>query len=171
MAQPHGEELQALLQRQTELRDRYLVPAADRTPTTAQGVHHAAYIARDVEATILFYRDVLGFPLVDLMENRDYPGSTHFFFDIGAENMLAFFDFPGHPHPDYEETIGGGHHLALSVTVEVHDEVKSRLDERNIPYASFPAGSAHSLFVADPNGLRIELITEPKGYALEQYLL
>jgi glyoxylase I family protein len=171
MAQPQGEELQALLERQAELRDRYLVPTAERTPSTAQGVHHAAFIARDVEETILFYRDVVGFPLVDLFENRDYPGSTHFFFDLGGENMLAFFDFPGHPHPDYAETVGGGHHIAVSVTAEAYDEVKSRLDERGIPYASFPSQVANSMFLADPNGLRIELITEPKGYSLGEYLL
>ncbi|MGW2031695.1 VOC family protein [Streptomyces spinosus] len=171
MAQPQGEELQALLKRQEELRNRYLVPAAQRPRTTARGIQHAAYIARDVEETIRFHQDVLGFPLVDLIENRDYPGSTHFFFDVGGENMLAFFDFPGHPHPDYAETIGGGHHIALSVTREVYDEVKGRLDEREIPYAAFPMGPTLSLFVADPNGLRIELTTEALGHSLGEYLL
>ena len=42
-----------------------------------------------------FYQDVLEFPLTELFENRDYQGSTHFFFDIGNGNLLAFFDFPG----------------------------------------------------------------------------
>jgi glyoxylase I family protein len=171
MAQPHGEELQAILRRQKELKNRYLAPAAERPVSTARGVHHAAYIARDVEETILFHQDVMGFPLVELFENRDYPGSTHFFFDVGGENMLAFFDFPGHPHPDFAETIGGGHHIALSVTEEAYEGIKGRLDERGIPYADFPIGSAHSLYVADPNGLRVELITEPRGYSLGEYLL
>ncbi|MFB7294108.1 VOC family protein [Actinacidiphila glaucinigra] len=171
MAQPHGEELQAILERQAELRDRYLLPAGERPAPTTLGVHHAAFIARDVEETILFYRDVLGLPLVDLIENRDYRGSTHFFFDMGGENMLAFFDFPGHPHPDYAETVGGGHHVALSVTPEVFATVKARLDEQGIAYAVFPTEVADSMFLADPNGLRIELITEPKGYALGEYIL
>ena len=38
---------------------------------------------------------MLEFPLTELFENRDYQGSTHFFFDIGHGNLLAFFDFPG----------------------------------------------------------------------------
>lgn len=171
MAQPQGEELQAILERQAELREQYLLPSAERKATTVRGVHHAAFIARDVEETILFYRDVMGFPLVDLMENRDYRGSTHFFFDIGGENMLAFFDFPGHPHPEYEEAIGASHHLALSITMEAYEEVKGRLDERGIPYMTFPSDVAPSLFVADPNGLRLELIGEPLGHALGEYLL
>ena len=37
---------------------------------------------------------MLGFPLTELIENRDYPGSSHFFFDIGNGNLIAFFDFP-----------------------------------------------------------------------------
>ena len=53
---------------------------------------------RDVERTIDFYQDLLEFPLTELFENRDYQGSTHFFFDIGNGNLLAFFDFPG-PRP------------------------------------------------------------------------
>src|SRR3954447_13842123 len=74
---------------------KYLRPAAERPQSTARGVHHMALICGDVERTIQFYQDLLGFPLVELMENRDYKGSTHLFFDIGNDNLLPFFDFPG----------------------------------------------------------------------------
>ena len=72
----------------------------------------------DVERTIRFYQDVLEFPLTELFENRDYQGSTHFFFDIGNGNMLAFFDFPGLDLGPYAEVLGGLHHLAISVEPE-----------------------------------------------------
>ena len=49
----------------------------------------------DVHKTIDFYQGLMEFPLTELFENRDYQGSTHFFFDIGNGNLLAFFDFPG----------------------------------------------------------------------------
>ena len=65
--------------------------------------------------TIDFYQGLLGFPLTELFENRDYPGSTHFFFDIGGGNALAFFDFPGLDVGPYAEVLGGHHHLAISV--------------------------------------------------------
>lgn len=171
MPQPQGEELQAILDRQEELKRRYLLPAGERPKTASRGIHHAAFICRDVEETILFYRDVMGFPLVDLVENRDYAGSTHFFLDIGNENLLAFFDFPGHPHPEYEETIGGGHHVALSVTDEDFAAIRSRLKEHDIPFMEIEGGHAPNLFVADPNGLRVELYGEPLGYAMDTYLL
>src|ERR1700753_1134175 len=85
----------ALAARRAQIAETYCKSAADRAPSTARGIHHVALMSSDVEATVRFYDGVLGFPLVEVMENRDYPGSTHFFFDLGNGNLLAFFDFPG----------------------------------------------------------------------------
>ena len=75
------------------MREKYLRPPEDRPTTTGRGIHHAALICSDVEQTIRFYQDLLGFPLVELVENRDYHGSSHFFFDLGNKTLLGFFDF------------------------------------------------------------------------------
>ncbi|WP_329043020.1 VOC family protein [Streptomyces sp. NBC_00178] len=171
MTEPQGEALEAIRRRQEELKVKYLAPAADRPKTAARGIHHAAFICRDVEETILFYRDIMGFPLVELFENRDYAGSTHFFMDVGNGNLLAFFDFPGHPHPDYAEAIGGIHHLCLSVTEENFATIVGRLREHDIEFMEIKGDHGLNLFVADPNGLRIELATEKLGYAEGEYLL
>ena len=48
-----------------------------------------ALICSDVERTIQFYQETVGFPLVELMENRDYKGSTHLFFDIGNVDLQS----------------------------------------------------------------------------------
>src|SRR5512133_646176 len=127
MPQPQGAALEELRARRERLRERYLGPAAARPATTAAGVHHVALICKDVEETIRFYQDFLGFPLVELVENRDYAGSSHFFFDIGNRNLLGFFDFPGLGSPPYEETIGAVQHLALSVDREQFDAAKEML--------------------------------------------
>src|SRR5215470_17802612 len=87
------------------LRSQYLRPKPDRPASSARGVHHVALLSSDVERTIRFYQDVLEFPLTDLFENRDYEGSTHFFFDIGHGNALAFFDFPGLDLGAYQEVL------------------------------------------------------------------
>src|SRR3954452_17719956 len=76
---PDPTELSAIRAR---IRDQHLRPAGERPAATARGLHHTALVSSDVEATIRFYQDVLGFPLTELIENRDYPGSSHFFFDI-----------------------------------------------------------------------------------------
>ena len=142
------------------LRDRYLVPKAERRPTTAQGVHHTAHVSSDVARTIDFYQGLLGFPLTELFENRDYPGSTHFFFDIGGGNALAFFDFPGLDVPPYAEVLGGHHHLAISVEPAQWQVLKARLDESGIEYHE---ESGVSLYFRGPDGERLELLAEPLG--------
>ena len=82
-------DLTALATERSRLRATYLRTGAARTPTTARGVHHVALLCTNVERTIQFYQDLLEFPLTDVFENRDYKGSTHFFFDIGHGNTIS----------------------------------------------------------------------------------
>ena len=100
MSEPHGVDAvtrAALDARRAEIAAQYLRPRDVRPPSTARGVHHVALICSNVERTVQFYDGVLGFPLIEMFENRDYAGSTHFFFDLGHGNTIAFFDPPGRP--------------------------------------------------------------------------
>jgi len=163
MPQPQGAELEKIRARRAELRERYLRPPGQRPPTPVRGVHHLALICRDVEETIQFYQEFLGFPLVELVENRDYAGSSHFFFDIGNKNMLGFFDFPGHDHPAWEETIGGVQHLAISIPQEQYDAAKKKFNEAGIEYLGPDRGVEESIYFRDPNGVGLELYREDLG--------
>jgi glyoxylase I family protein len=163
MPQPTGEELEAIRAKRAGLREQYVADKAARPPTTARGIHHAAFVCRDVEETIGFYQGFLGFPLVELVENRDYPGSSHFFFDLGNSNLLGFFDFPGHDHEPYKETIGALQHLAISVTAESFEVTKRKLDDAGIEYLGPDRGADDSLYIRDPNGMGIELYREELG--------
>lgn len=147
--------------RAAAIRQAYLKPRAERPPSTARGVHHMALICSDVEQTIQFYQGVLGFPLIELMENRDYRGSSHLFFDIGHGNLLAFFDFPGLGLGPIVETIGSVQHIAISVPEENFEPLKARLEEHGIPYIGPDRGAHDSLYFKDPDGIQIELIREP----------
>src|SRR4051812_48129020 len=142
------------------LRERYLRPADARPQSSARGVHHLALLSSDVEATIRFYQDVLESPLTELFENRDYQGSTHFFFDIGHGNLLAFFDFPGLDLGEYAEVLGGLHHLALSVEPARWQHLKENLDEAGVSYDEM---NGASLYFRGPDGERLELISDPLG--------
>ncbi|MCX6466240.1 MAG: VOC family protein [Pseudonocardiales bacterium] len=163
MPQPEGAELDAVRARREELKKRYLKPVGERPATPVGGIHHAALIAKDVEATVAFYQETLGFPLVELVENRDYKGSSHFFFDIGNGNLLGFFDFPGHDHPDFTETIGAVQHIALSQTAEAFAAMRATLDEAGIEYIGPDRGIDNSLYIRDPNGIGIEFYREDLG--------
>lgn len=163
MPQPEGQELERVRARRAQLRQQYLRPAVSRPPTTVQGVHHLALICRDVEDTIRFYQEFLGFPLVELVENRDYAGSSHFFFDIGNRNLLGFFDFPGHDHPPFSETIGGVQHLAISVSAEQFEAAKKKLEQAGVDYLGPDRGVEDSMYFRDPNGIGLELYREELG--------
>jgi catechol 2,3-dioxygenase-like lactoylglutathione lyase family enzyme len=142
------------------LREQHLRPAGERPASTARGLHHTALISSDVEQTIRFYQGLLGFPLTELIENRDYPGSSHFFFDIGNGNLLAFFDFPGLDVGPYAEVLGGLHHMAISVAPERWEKLVERLTDAGVAHE---VHSGVSVYFRDPDGARIELIADPLG--------
>lgn len=150
------------------IRSAHLKPAGERSASTARGLHHTALVSSDVERTVRFYQDVLGFPLTELIENRDYPGSSHFFFDIGNGNLLAFFDFPGLDVGPYAEVLGGLHHMAISVEPQRWDELVARLTEAGVEHE---VHSGVSVYFRDPDGARIELIADPLGEMYGQHVL
>jgi catechol 2,3-dioxygenase-like lactoylglutathione lyase family enzyme len=145
------------------LRERYLVEPSVRAASSARGLHHFAVLSSDVSRTIEFYDGLLEFPLVELFENRDYQGSTHFFFDIGNGNLLAFFDFPGLDLTDYREVLGGLHHIAISVTPERWEHLRAKLDAAGVETMNL---SGSSLYFRGPDGERLEIIKDP---LLEMY--
>jgi catechol 2,3-dioxygenase-like lactoylglutathione lyase family enzyme len=142
------------------IRSTHLLPRQQRPRSTARGLHHSALLSSDVERTVRFYQDLLGFPLTEVVENRDYAGSTHFFFDIGNGNLLAFFDFPGLELGPYAEVLGGLHHLAISVEPACWRAIIDRLGPAGVPYV---VHSDVSVYFTDPDGARIELIADPLG--------
>ena len=153
----HGEDTDRSDEWQ-KLRDTYL--RQDRPQSSAGGVHHLALLSSSVPRTIEFYQDVLEFPLTELFENRDYQGSTHFFFDIGNGNALAFFDFPGLDLGDYAEVLGSMHHLAISVTPDMQKHLRSKLEQAGVAI-DYEFGS--SIYFRGPDGERLELLADKLG--------
>ncbi len=169
MSEPStGPDLADVEAERSRIRDLHLVPRGQRPASTARGLHHTALISSDVETTVRFYQDVLGFPLTELIDNRDYAGSSHFFFDIGNGNLLAFFDFPGLDVGPYAEVLGGLHHLAISVDPTRWSELVQRLADAGVEHE---VHSGVSVYFRDPDGARIELIADPLGEMYGQQVL
>jgi catechol 2,3-dioxygenase-like lactoylglutathione lyase family enzyme len=155
-----GIDLAAIEAERERIRNDYLREEPERAPSSARGLHHFALICADVRRTVEFYQNVLEFPLTEIFENRDYPGSNHFFFDIGNGNLLAFFDLPGLDLGPYAEVLGGLHHLAISVTPERWQHLRGKLDAAGVEYVE---ESGTSIYFRDPDGARLELLADPLG--------
>jgi len=140
------------------LKAAHLRPLGERPASSGRGLHHFALLSSDVERTIAFYQDLLEFPLAELFENRDYRGSTHFFFDVGNGNYLAYFDFPGLDLGAYREVLGGLHHIAISVTPEQFERLVAKVEAAGIATHIVDGTSA---YFPGPDGERLELLSYP----------
>ena len=153
-------DLDQIERERDRIRSTYLQPDDRRPASSARGLHHCALLCSDVERTVRFYQEVLEFPLTEIFENRDYKGSNHFFFDIGNGNLLAFFDLPGLDLGPYAEVLGGLHHLAISVEPERWERLRGNLEAAGVDYQE---ESGTSVYFQDPDGARVELISDPLG--------
>ncbi|NYI45387.1 catechol 2,3-dioxygenase-like lactoylglutathione lyase family enzyme [Nocardioides aromaticivorans] len=153
-------DIDAITKDRERIKREYLAPEGERPASSARGIHHAALLSSDVRRTVDFYQGLLEFPLTEIFENRDYAGSDHFFFDVGAGNLLAFFTLPGLDLGPYREVLGGHHHLAISVTREKWDYLRAKLDDAGIDYH---LESKVSLYFPGPDGERLELLADPLG--------
>ena len=59
-----------------------------------KGINHLAMVTADMDATIRFWRDFLGMRLVAGLGSKKY---RHYFLEISATDMIAFFEWPERP--------------------------------------------------------------------------
>jgi len=132
------------------------------SPIHTTGVDHITVWGSNEEATLRFYRDLLGMPLVLRQPNLDDPDQTHLFFDTGDGRLLSFFvsdERTSNARPNPTQ-VGGVHHLCFSVDPERYEEVMAALDEAGKGYNVFDRGVFHSLYTRDHDGLVIELAAD-----------
>jgi len=133
---------------------------------TVRGVDHAAFPTYDAKATVHFYRDVLGFPVVHATcalgwGPGQHPDFIHFFFDIGQGDRLAFFHYFGierYEDPHIPDLLKRARHLAIHVDTEDDlIEYRRRLDASDHPCElQVRHETVESIYVTDPNGYLIE---------------
>ncbi|MBU1247269.1 MAG: VOC family protein [Proteobacteria bacterium] len=125
------------------------------------GVNHLAMATGDMEATIRFWRDLLGMRLVAATGRAGY---RHYFFEISQDDMIAFFEWPGvvpGPEKDHGAPVLGPYTFDhVSIGVGSDDdlwELKARLDAASIWVSEVvDHGFIHSIYSFDPNNIAIE---------------
>jgi len=151
-------------------------PAHNGQPTT-RGVHHLALTTDDMAATTAFYVDVLGMPLVHAMKvpaglgtgpgnrgNPPYEEIRHYFYDMGNDSLMAFFEIPKGAEPQgNRNAVGGMQHVAFTVTAERFDAIEKRLNDEGVQHSGRIAQlpGLLGIYFYDPNGIRLEMACQP----------
>ncbi len=142
---------------------------------TFKGVDHAARPTWKLRATVRFYRDFLGLPLVHAISARGWgtdthPDFLHFFFDSGKGSSIAFFYYIGSQEPAAlkahqgtrpapEDYVFDATHVSWLVdSRDDLDAVRRRLDAHGIEVSPDTRHETiESIYFRDPNGYFLEV--------------
>jgi catechol 2,3-dioxygenase-like lactoylglutathione lyase family enzyme len=146
--------------------------SAKHVESFTRGVHHLALCTDDIKKTTEFYTRVLGMPLIHALKvppglgtgtgNRGtppYEEIRHYFFDMGNDSTLAFFEIPQGKEPaTNRNAIGSMQHCSFVVTPKQFRDIEERLKANNVSYIGpIPQmPGLDGIYFMDPNGIRLE---------------
>jgi catechol-2,3-dioxygenase len=118
-------------------------------------LNHAVLYVRDVERSVAFYRDVLGFRVVNAMPGAAFvqaPASTN-------DHDLGLFQIGAQAGPsEAGRATVGLYHLAWEVdTLAELQRLESILAEAGALVGASDHGTTKSLYAKDPDGLEFEV--------------
>ncbi len=133
------------------------------------GIHHLAFATGDLDATIRFWRDLLG---LRLLYGYGQPGYRQYFFEVSPNDLIAFFEWPAAtplPRRTHGTPVAGPFafdHVSLGVgNEETLWELVGKLTAAGFPASDvIDHGFIRSVYSFDPNGIPIEF-----SYALEDF--
>ena len=137
------------------------------------GINHLAMVTGNMDATIRFWRDLLGMRLVAGLGNKGY---RHYFFEISERDMIAFFEWPeakAVAEKDHGVPVRGPiafDHISFGVAGEDDLwELKDRLEAAEFWVSEvIDHGFIHSIYAFDPNGIPIEFSSTVDGVDLRR---
>jgi catechol 2,3-dioxygenase-like lactoylglutathione lyase family enzyme len=127
-----------------------------------RGINHLALVTTDMDATVRFYHGVLGARLVAHLGNEQF---RHYFFEIGTENTIAFFEYGGIELEPFAKPAGVPDPRAVQfdhISFNLPDEeALLKLRDR------LKAAGCEVTDVVDHSFIRSVYFTDPNGIALE----
>lgn len=136
------------------------------------GFRHVGIITKDIDKSLVFYRDILGLEVIQEFEDSsDYineitnlKNATAHFIKLKMDdgNVLELLEYPTHRTDPYNVSIinVGLPHIALRV--EDADFTYEHLLSKNITVLSKPIlsseGIAKVFFCLDPDNVRVEIV-------------
>jgi catechol 2,3-dioxygenase-like lactoylglutathione lyase family enzyme len=143
------------------------------------GVHHLALNTDDMKMTVDFYVGVLGMRLVHAMKvppglgtgpgnrgNPPFEEVRHYFFDMGRDGLLAFFEMPkGKKQQGDRNALGAMQHVSFAVSPDSQKRICEQLKAAKVafdgPMEILPG--IFSIYVFDPNDIRLEFSCQPSN--------
>ncbi|MBC7843846.1 MAG: VOC family protein [Gemmatimonadaceae bacterium] len=135
-----------------------------------QGVHHITLVGSTKQSAIDFWEGTLGMPYLFEQPNLGKPDENHVYFDPGDGRLITVFtnegrSDAGRPAP---RDIGCVEHIAFNVSRATFLMAPARLAERGIEFIQRDRGFMDSIYLQDPNGLKVELacykFETPEGF-------
>jgi catechol 2,3-dioxygenase-like lactoylglutathione lyase family enzyme len=138
------------------------------------GINHLAMVTGDMDGTIRFWRDLLGMRLVAGLGSKGY---RHYFFEISAHDLIAFFEWPeAEKIPEKDHGVPQKGPVAFDhIAFGVHDddalwELKDRLEAAGCWVSEvIDHGFIHSIYTFDPNHIPIEFSSPVAGVDLRRF--
>lgn len=124
-----------------------------------QGVHHITIVGSTRQSAIDFWQGVLGMPFIFEQPNLSRPDENHLYFDPGDGRLLTVFTDEGRadagrPAP---REVGCVEHIAFNISRSTFLNAPERLTARGIHFDERDRGFMDSIYLRDPNGLKVEL--------------
>ena len=128
-------------------------------------LHHAAWVTRDMEMTREFYEDVIGIPLVATWAEKNPRTGIeycHTFFEFEDGSALAFFQWGD--QEDNPKDTGSPGHVAFACDAATQARIRASLEAHGYETRLTDHGYCVSLYVDDPNDLRLEFTVDHPDY-------
>ena len=141
-----------------------------------QRLHHVAYLTRDTRKTAEFYTKCLNMKLVAHAQNETVPSTRepyphlHTFFQMEDGGCVAFFEILGLADREDQTVVPGWvRHLALRVPDrDTLLRYKTQLETHGVKVLGpVDHGFCQSIYFFDPNGIRLELTWDVRGFVPE----
>jgi catechol 2,3-dioxygenase-like lactoylglutathione lyase family enzyme len=146
---------------------RLSLPDRDGLKAPFAMLHHVAMITNDMEATVAFYRDILGSEIA-LAHRLNRPDEArHYFITVAPNTVFAFFEFTDAETTEFREATAHKtdrllDHICFFVeSSEELDAWYEKLTAAGVPTHGYAPGS--NLFFPDPNNIVFQLSVGTPG--------
>jgi catechol 2,3-dioxygenase-like lactoylglutathione lyase family enzyme len=140
-------------------------------------VHHITLVGSTRQSAIDFWEGALGMPFIFEQPNLGQSVESHLYFDPGDGRLLTVFTDESRTdakrHAPRE--VGCVEHIAFNVSRATFAMAPARLAARGIEFYERDRGFMNSIYLRDPNGLKVELacykFETPEGFRAAEVLM